>query len=376
MNKIIYLDAAASYLKPMAVIDSEINFLTYHYANSGRSVCARAGAVDVMISGARMRVADFINAKSNQIVFTAGATDSLNRVLGILSVSKYLKNNPTVAVSDIDHHSARLCWENLARQKQCDIIKMPLTKEYNLDAENMPCADIYVITAMSNVLGAAQDVSGIVQSVRAINKSAIVIVDAAQYVVHNIIDAEMWGADFICFSAHKLGADTGLGILYIKNPEAFNPDKWGGGMVNKIIAGDSSESADVILNSAPDCFEAGTLPLTQIAGLVPAIDSLEQNRPDLNLIKYLYDSLSLIPRIKIITARSASVLTFVIDDMHVLDFGALMGARNICLRVGNMCATWVHNLLKIDGSIRISVGAYNTASEIDDTIKAIKAIVK
>ena len=123
-------------------------------------------------------------------------------------------------------------------------------------------------------------------------------------------------------------------------------------------------------------FEAGTLPLTQISGVCAAIKNIENNRPDLNLIKYMYDAIAEIPKIKIISPRDAAVLSFVVDGMHVLDFGTLIGARGVCLRVGNMCASWIHKLLNIDGSIRISVGAYNTIDEAKQVIEYIKEIVK
>ena len=111
MNKIIYLDAAATALKPRSVITAEMNFLEHDYANAGRGVCARAVAVDDMVANARARVAKFINAKPNQIVFTAGATDGLNRVVNIITSQPWYREMSTFAVSDLDHHSARLPWQ-------------------------------------------------------------------------------------------------------------------------------------------------------------------------------------------------------------------------------------------------------------------------
>lgn len=363
MNKIIYLDAAASALKPQSVIDAETHFLTHDYANAGRGVCARAGAVDDMVCVARRRVAKFINADADQIVFTSNATDALNRV-AVMSLAA--RQNPVVAVSDLDHHSARLPFA----ARGADIVVCPLDGALNIDINKLPRADIMVITAMSNVIGMPQNVSAIVAGARAKNPNVITIVDASQYVVHSAIDVKKWDADFVCFSAHKIGADTGLGIMYIKNPNAFAPDRFGGGMVRRI------DDNEIIYSDAPHRFEAGTLPLTQIAGLPAAIDALESHRPDLNLIKYMYDELSKNPRIKIITPRDAALLTFVVRDMHPLDFGALAGARGICLRVGNMCATWIHRALNIDGSIRISIGSWNTMDEVRNAVHEIGEIIK
>ncbi|MCQ2599164.1 MAG: aminotransferase class V-fold PLP-dependent enzyme [Alphaproteobacteria bacterium] len=369
MNKIIYLDAAASFLKPESVIKRQSDFLNNEYANAGRGVCERAVAVDNMVAYARQSVADFIGANFEQIVFTSGATDGFNRIVNI--IKNTLSNIETVLVSALDHHSARMPWMALARCGKCKIAEIPLDCEYNIDINQIPNADIIVITAMSNVMGVPQDVAKIIEMARKKNPNIISIVDAAQYVVHSVIDAKKWGADFICFSGHKIGADTGVGIMYIRQPDRWNSDKFGGGMVNKITG-----EMDWIENVSPDKFEAGTLPLTQISGLPIAIDCIKSNRPDLGLIQHAHDLLQKNPRIQILTSRNAAILSFVIDGMHVLDFGTLVGAYGVCMRVGNMCATWVHNKLGIPSSARISVGNWNTIADIENAVNIINRVVK
>ncbi len=360
MNEIIYLDSAATMQKPESVIAGQVDFLRKSYANAGRGICARSAAVDAMVGDARRAVAEFMGAAENQIVFTSGATDGLNRVVRLIG-GGHLR----VAVSDLDHHSARLPWQ---MRRDTQIVLWPLDTDFNLAAS--PVADVYVLTAMSNVMGGAQDVEKIVRAIRNKNSDAIVVVDAAQYVVHEKIDAKSWEADFVCWSGHKIGADTGVGVMYVKNPQRWSPDVFGGGMVRRIL------DNEIIFSDGSDLFEAGTLPLTQIAGLPAAISELENGRPDLNLIKYLYDELSQMSQIKILTQRSASLLTFVVHGMHVLDFGALMGAYNICVRVGNMCASWMMKALSVDGVVRISVGPQNTMDDMRKVIDVIKKIVK
>lgn len=362
MNKIIYLDAAATYQKPESVIGAQVDFLRNNYANSGRGICARAAYVDDMVLCARRRVARFMGADENQIVFTSGTTGAMNMIAQMLD----LTSDMVVAVSDLDHHSARLPFEETAAKT----IVMPLDTDFNIDINNIPCADVVVLTAMSNVLGVAQKIPEIVRIARDKNPNVIVVVDAAQYVVHEKIDVDGWGADFVVWSAHKIGADTGLGIMYIKNPDDFVPVNFGGGMVNRVVG------RDVVLVGSPEKFEAGTLPLSQISGLGVAIDEIEAKRPNLDLIKYMYDELCSVPRVKILSVRDAAVLTFVVDGIHALDFGAMMGARNVCVRVGNMCATWIHNLLGVPGSIRLSVGAYNTIDDVKYAVQVIKDIIK
>ncbi len=369
MNNIIYLDAAATALKPESVIKAEVDFLHDSYANAGRGICARAAEVDLAITNVRKKVADFIGADSSeQIVFTSGATDGLNRAARlILELPEFAERKPVVAVSDLDHHSARMPFSALG----ANIVVCPLDKCFNYDVSKIPEADVMIITAMSNVMGIPIDVEKIIIEVRRKNPDVIIVVDAAQYVVHSLIDAKKWNADFICFSGHKIGADTGVGIMYIKNPDLFYPDKFGGGMVNKITGPDSWT-----LNSAPDKFEAGTLPLTQIIGLSAAIDYLISNRPNLDLIKYMYDKLVINPRINIITDRDAMLLTFYIKDMHILDFGALVGAKGLCLRVGNMCAGWLHRALGLTGTARISVGWWNSMEDVYNAVNIIEEAIK
>lgn len=370
MKEFVYADASASWLKPQSMIEAERDFLRNNYANAGRGICARAGMVDTLVLDARKSVAEFIGCDSENIVWTSGTTDAFNRIVNIIK-NTLTNKNLVFAVSDLDHHSARLPFEMLAKDGMCKIVEMPLDSNLNIDISNIPNADVYVITAMSNVLGIAQDLTAITNAIRAQNQNAIIIIDAAQYVVHNKIDVKNFDCDFLCFSGHKIGSDTGIGVMYIKNPDVWMADKFGGGMVNRII-----DSENIVFNKSPEKFEAGTLPLTQIIGLPYAIKYLSDWNGGHDLIEYMYDELSKIDNIKLLTSRDACMISFVPKNMHVLDFGAMLGARNICVRVGNMCASWIHKKLGVDGSVRISVGPWNTMDDAKYVIENIKDLVK
>ena len=189
MSTTVYLDAAASALKSKSVINAEVDFLKYHYANAGRGVCMRAELVDKMVNDARTSVAKFINADLESIIFTSGTTDGLNRVCRILEKSSALNPASVVMVSDLDHHSARMPWQEFAKQGKCKIKICPLDNGNNLyPYDTKDKIDVFVITAMSNVLGAGQNVKKLIKWAKGINPKVITIVDAAQYVAHLPID--------------------------------------------------------------------------------------------------------------------------------------------------------------------------------------------
>ncbi len=364
MTKIIYMDAAASSLKFQSVIDTQIDFVKNHYANAGRGVCQNTQYVDNMIQNSRSKVAKFIGANTDNIVWTGGTTDSMNRIVRM--ITKFMNKKLDVVVSDLDHHSARLPWQILKNENLCDLSVAQLDDEYNLTLNNIKTMDVLVITAMSNVLGNQQDVKKIIKDAKKINPNVITIVDAAQFVVHKDINCHDFDCDFLCFSGHKMGADTGVGVMYVKDVNKWTPDNFGGGMVIRI------EDEDIELATGAHKFEAGTLPLTQIAGMSAAIDNMTEWENTKKLNEYFYEELSKIDRVKILTNKNSSLVTFVIDDMHCLDFGALIGANGICLRVGNMCATWIHEKLGVTGTIRISTGWWNTMDEAEKVVTTIK----
>jgi cysteine desulfurase/selenocysteine lyase len=261
-----------------------------------------------------------------------------------------------VAVSDLDHHSARLPFQEKHKTVLCEL-------DENFNYKFVPECDVFVLTAMSNVIGVAQDIEKIVGMVRAKNPNVKILVDASQWAIHGKTDVKKWNVDALVFSGHKLGSDTGLGVLYLKAPDNWRADKFGGGQFRA---------------TGPARFEAGTLPLTQIAGLSSVVghQSLVSNKEHIkNITSYLRNELEKIGRIKFISPRGAALLTFTIDGMHALDFGAMMGARGVCLRVGNMCASWLHERLGLGASIRISLGSWNTMDECKKVVEIIKGIL-
>ncbi|MDR0448854.1 MAG: aminotransferase class V-fold PLP-dependent enzyme [Rickettsiales bacterium] len=354
----VYADAAASALKPAAVVAAEGAFMTDGYANAGRGICPRAGKVDEMVRRVRERTAAFIGARrAEQIVFTRGATEGLNRLANMLR----LKPDDVVIVSDLDHHSARLPFQTKCRIEVC-----PLDENFNLDSgwlcSRCKKGDVraVVITAMSNVMGTAQDLKKLIAAAG----GAFAIVDAAQYVAHEKLDVGDAGA--VVFSAHKMGAGTGLGVLYIRDPDALQSDFIGGGSV-AWVDGDKFEYA-----AAPEKFEAGTLPMVQIAGFEAALPSVSYEDGNTAALR---GELETIPGIKIVSPVGASLISFYSERHHALDIGAALGAAGICVRAGQMCASWIHKRIGIEGSVRISLGPWNDAEDAKKIAAAVKKVM-
>jgi cysteine desulfurase/selenocysteine lyase len=360
----IYADAAASALKFESVIAAQLDFIRNHYANEGRGICKRAAYADDMVVSTRKKVADFTGAKDSQIVFTSGSTDGLNRISRMLNLTP----ESVVAVSDLDHHSARLPFEELARLGKCKIWVCPLTVQGNIDPdalrERCGHGDVaaVVITAMSNVLGVPQNLPELIKACG----DAITIVDAAQYASHEKMNANDFGCDFLVYSAHKLGADTGLGILYMKDADKWPPVNFGGGMVTSV------DGHEWVIGHGVDKHEAGTLPLSQIAGLAGALETFNVQ----SLTDKMRAELEKIPGIIILSPIGASLVSFVSDKLSPLDVGALLGARDICVRAGNMCASWIHKHLGIKGSVRISFGPWNTPEDVAEIAAALRQVFR
>ncbi|MCL2629119.1 MAG: aminotransferase class V-fold PLP-dependent enzyme [Alphaproteobacteria bacterium] len=352
----IYADAAASALKPDAVISAEREFMETIYANAGRGVCKRSRLVDDMVAAARADVAKFIGAATaDQIIFNHGATEGVNQLAAMLPLAP----NSVVIVSDLDHHSARLPF-----MKKCITEVMPLDSDFNMDAgwlaDRCGRGDVsaVVITAMSNVVGVPQDVKKLVSAAG----GAFTIIDAAQFVVHDKMNVADWGADAVVFSAHKIYAGTGLGVMYLKNPDDLVPNFIGGGTV-AWVDGDKWEPAQ-----SPEKFEAGTLPLIQIAGLTEAL-KIKGVR-----FEGLREGLEKIPGLKIVSNKDSPIVSFYSDKLHALDIGAALGARNICVRAGLHCASWIHKHLGIPGTVRVSLGPWNDECDVVEIIKAVREI--
>lgn len=388
--KLIYLDSTATSLKPQTVINKIVEYYSKYSANVKRGIYGLSEKATFEYESARKTVAEFINGKPSEIIFTKGATESLNLLAYSLG-RKIIGKNDEVLTSIMEHHSnfvpwQQLCMENDAVFKILDIddqgylqsdIKT-LTKYVNKKTK------IATLTYVSNMLGTINPVKKIIKDLKKINKDIIVILDCAQAVPHIKVDVLDLGCDFIVFSGHKMFGPTGIGVLWGKKEllEEMYPFQFGGEMINEVKI-DKSTFADV-----PEKFEAGTPPISQAIGLGEAIRFIEKigikniENNEKKLTEYAINKLVEVfdKDINIYGPREignrCGIITFNLKNIHPHDLASILNDDNIAVRAGHHCAMPLHTRLGISSSCRVSLYVYNTKQDIDNLIKSLQRAIK
>ena len=377
-QNIIYFDNAATSLKPKQVINSIIDYYNNYSANAHRGDYNISLKVDLKIEETRKNIKEFINASnSNEIIFTYGTTDSINKI--VFGYYKYiLKENDEIILSKAEHASNLLPWFELAEQLKLTIKYIDLTDDYKITIDNLN----KVITDKTKVISLAYitNVVGDIRPIKEISKIAkekniSVLVDAAQAVPHIKIDVQDLNVDFLAFSGHKVYGPTGIGVLYGKEEllNSVHPTSFGGGM-NASFDSDGRRIYDEI----PLLLEAGTPNIAGIIGLNEAISYI--NNIGVNNIKnyetslrsYAIDKLKDVKDIIIYNKNSeSSIITINIKDIFAQDLAIYLNKYNICVRSGNHCAKILKEELNIKNTVRISLSFYNTKEEIDYLVKVL-----
>lgn len=380
----IYLDSAATMHKPQSVIDAITHFYAKDYATVGRSMYQRAEKATASVEQVRKKVADFIGAKPEEIIFTYGATDSINFIAQAWAMH-HLKKGDNIVVSEQEHHSNLLPWQSVAQKTGADLRFIPIKSDGTLDYDAIDKiitshTKLVAVSTISNALGIKNDVPTIIKYAHA--AGARVLVDATQSVAHEPINVIQMKPDFLVFSGHKMYGPTGVGVLYInqKIQSEVSPYRLGGGMVYEA---DYMQASYV---KAPHTFEAGTPPIAQILGLGAAIDYI--NAQGLNkigqherrLMKELVEGLVAVPKVRILGPQNqikqeGHVVSFIIEGIHPHDVAAYLDKHGIAVRAGHYCAQPLAKKLGIDGSVRVSVGVYNTSDDIAYFLKILKSLI-
>ncbi len=380
---LIYLDNSATTQKPTVVIDTICEYYKQYNANIHRSVHYLGVKATEIYEKVRGDIAKFINApNSNCIVFTKGATESINLVAYGWG-RKFLKEGDEILITLMEHHSNIVPWQMLSIEKGIKIKFVPLNDDgsLNLTAFKELLTErtkLVSITHVSNVLGIINPIKEIIDTSH--KAGAIVLIDGAQSVPSIPIDVQNLDADFLVFSAHKMLGPTGIGILYGKEDllEEMDPLLGGGDMIKKVTK-DYSVWADI-----PYKFEGGTQNIAGVIGFGKAIEYLNNlglehiYKHEKTLVSYTLKRLLNIDGIKIYGPTTENlrlnIISFNYKDIHPHDVATILDREGIAIRAGHQCAQPLHSYLGISASCRASFYLYNTEEEVDKFIEALEKV--
>lgn len=375
---IIYFDNGATTLKPKVLSETVSNYYNNYSANAHRGDYGISLKVNILFEKTRDLVKDFINAKKvEEIVFTSGATDSLNMIVS--DYFKYnLKSGDEVLITKSEHASNILPWFELAEELGIVVKYIELDKDYNVTLENVKKAitdktKVISLAHVTNVLGDMRPIKEIAEYAH--NNNILVVLDAAQSAPHVKLDVQHFDVDFMAFSAHKMLGPTGVGVLYAKEKylKQFHPSKVGGGM-NASFSFDGTR----VYNEIPTLLEAGTPNIAGVIGFGSAIEYINKigidniHKHELELKKYAISKLKENKNIIIYNENTESgLIAFNYNGIFSQDLAIYLDKYNICVRAGNHCAKILKDEIGVKNTCRISFYLYNTKEEIDQLIKAL-----
>jgi cysteine desulfurase/selenocysteine lyase len=380
---LVYLDSGATAQKPKQVIDAISNYYQSQNANIHRGVHQLSQEITIAYENARATIQKHLNAAvSHEIIFTSGTTESINLVANSFG-KKYINASDEIIISEMEHHSNIVPWQVLCEEKGAVLKVIPINENGELridEYKKLLCSKtrIVAVTHVSNTLGTINPVKEIIALAH--EKSIPVLIDGAQAVPHMKVDIQALDADFYCFSGHKVFGPTGVGILYGKEKwlNKMPPYKVGGGII-KTVTFEKTEYADLPLK-----FEAGTPHIGGGIGLAAAIDYVNEigleniGAYEHELLEYATLKLLAIEGLRIIgTAKEkASVISFVIEEVHPLDVGTILDKQGIAVRTGHHCTQPLMEHFGLPGTIRASLVFYNTKEEIDVLVNGIQKAIK
>lgn len=368
---LVYLDSAATTLKPESVIDAISQFYSDNYGTVHRAVYELAGQSTAQYNAVRSQVQNFLHAQSpDEIIFTKGTTEAINLVAFSFGEA-FVQPGDEILISEMEHHSNIVPWQLMCERKKAHLKIIPLLPNGELDLEAYeellsPKTKLVSIVHISNVLGIINPIETLVKSAHRVG--AKVFVDGAQSAPHMIIDVQALNCDFFAFSGHKIYGPTGIGILYGKKEllEQMPPYQGGGDMIQTVTFEKTT------FQPPPLRFEAGTPMIAEVMGLGAALKYLESY--GLNeiasyeavLVQQSLQQLNQIEKLRILGSPSnrASLITFNIEGLHPLDAATLLDLKGIAVRSGHLCAQPLLAHFGCTSALRLSLAPYNTLEEI------------
>ncbi|HEM3181084.1 TPA: cysteine desulfurase [Streptococcus suis 89-5259] len=375
---LVYLDNAATTQKPQQVLDVLADYYQKDNANVHRGVHTLSERATARYEGARQKVADFIQAKSNkEILFTRGTTTSLNWVAQF--AKEILQPDQEVIISVQEHHSNIIPWQQACQQTGAKLRYVTL-KDGELDMDHLRSllsskTKFVSLAHVSNVLGSVAPIGEIAELVHQVG--AYLVVDGAQSVPHMAVNVQELDVDFYAFSGHKMLGPTGIGVLYGKEEllNRMSPVEFGGEMIDFVY----EQSAT--WKELPWKFEAGTPNIAGAIGLGAAIDYLTEIGMDAiqaheaELVDYVFPKLQAIPGLTIYGSQDLSkrtgVIAFNLDDLHPHDVATALDYEGVAVRAGHHCAQPLLRYLQVPATVRASFYIYNTKADCDKLVEAI-----
>ena len=382
-KKLVYLDSGATSQKPLSVIEAEGNFYKFHNAAVHRGAHQLAEEATDAYEGARTKVANFLGAKEEEIVFTKSATESLNLIAYAMGNAAPgtrfgLNSKNSIVVTEMEHHANLIPWQQLAARTGAQLSWFEVTPEGRLDLSKIDSVitegtKVVALTHQSNVLGTINPLDAIIK--RAHEVGAVVVLDACQSVPHMPIDVKTLGVDFVTFSGHKAVGPTGIGVLWSSVLNELPPFLFGGSMIETVTMTSATWAP------APRKFEAGVPNMAQAVGLGAAIDYLTKIGMDaifeheVQLTGYLIKGLLAIPELSIVgpnntDSRGGSV-SFTVGQIHPHDLGQYLDSQGVAVRTGHHCAWPLTRKLGVPATTRASLYLYNDESDCDALFEAI-----
>jgi len=375
---LVYLDSAATTLKPQAVIDAISNYYSTINSNVHRGVHYLSQQATDAFENTRNSVKDFINARSSkEIIFTKGTTESINLVASSFG-KKFIGKNDEIIISAVEHHANIVPWQMICEEKGAHLKTIPVDENGELIIEEFKKlltkkTRVVSIPHISNSLGVINPIKEIIEIAH--QHKIPVMIDGAQGIVHEEVDVQELDCDFYCFSGHKLYAPMGIGVLYGKEKllEEMPPYQTGGEMIQSVTFEKTT------FNELPFKFEAGTPNVADAIGLEAALKYLqtigieEISKYEKGIYDYATEKLSAIEGLEIIgnPDNKAGVISFNLKNIHPYDAGTILDRFGIAVRTGNHCAQPTMDRFDITGTIRASFGLYNTKKEVDSLAEAL-----
>ena len=382
-KELVYLDNAATTQKPEAVIKAIERYYKESNANIHRGVHALSQKATELYEKARENISTFINSESEkQIIFVRGATEAINLVANSY-VRPLLNQGDEIIISQMEHHANIVPWQLICDEKKAKLKILPMNQKGELILDNLETiiskkTKFMAINHVSNSLGTINPVDEIVRIAHQHNIK--ILVDGAQAVQHIPIDIQNIGADFYCFSGHKLYGPTGIGILYGKKQllDEMPPYQGGGDMIKSVTFDRTT------YNNVPHKFEAGTPNISGVIGLSAAVDYVKEigieeiSKHESELLEYASEELRKIDDVDIIgnAEDKASVISFVIKNIHPHDIGTIMDSDGVAIRAGKHCTDPVMDFYCIPATARASFAAYNNKDDVDKLIKSVKKAIE